>query len=234
MNFSRRLPICMLQNQNDTYMQFTNPTIKQLEDLVVVLDHYGRENTEAINWILHTRKNLLNQEALKTQSELIPYISRFNSLLKEAVTKAYYKARDTYNALSECHGEGYDISVTAKCWISPSCPHNHPLYQEQACPFWEALCYPKYNDYYEDGITNTFIHFCKNHIPTLEDILYGNLDSKDNWNENLDPDLTKDLNIVYPFGRLFVLTSFALTDLIYVDEFSIDINAEISIDVFNE
>ncbi len=215
-------------------MQYTNPTIKQLEELVVELDHYSRDNTEAINLILRIRKKLLNQEALKNQAELMPCIVKFNNLLKEAVTKAYYKAKDTYEALLECHGEDCDISVTAECWISSFYPHEHPIHQERICPFWEALCYSKYNDYYENGITNTIIHFCSKHIPTLDEILYGGPGSKNNWNENLDPILTKELNLIYPFGRLFMLTSFALTDLIYVDEFAIDINAEISIDVSNE
>ncbi len=212
-------------------MQYTNPTIKQLEDLVVELDNCRQDNFDAINWILHTRKTLLNQEALKYQSELLPHIVRFNDLLKGIVTKAYNKAKETYMVLSENFSKDDDVSVLATCWISACYPQGHPLHKEPEDRFWEALCYRKYNDYYENGITNTIIRFSKKNLPTLEEILTGAPESKNNWNQGLDPILTKDLHLIYLFNRLFVLTSFALTDLIYVKEFSIDITAEITTEI---
>ena len=48
-----------------------------------------------------------------------------------------------------------------------------------------------------------------------------------NWNEGLDPELTKDLHLIQPFHHLFDHMRFAITDFIYVRQFETEINIEI-------
>ena len=48
-----------------------------------------------------------------------------------------------------------------------------------------------------------------------------------NWNEGLDPELTKDLHLISQFHNLFQHMLFALTDFIYVRKFRTEINVEI-------
>jgi hypothetical protein len=48
-----------------------------------------------------------------------------------------------------------------------------------------------------------------------------------NWNEGLDPELTKDLHLISQFHKLFQHMNFALTDFIYVRKFKTEINIEI-------
>ena len=48
-----------------------------------------------------------------------------------------------------------------------------------------------------------------------------------NWNEGLDRELTKDLQLTSAFHHLFDHTKFAITDFIYVRKFETEINIEI-------
>lgn len=49
-----------------------------------------------------------------------------------------------------------------------------------------------------------------------------------NWNEGLDRELTKDLQLINAFHNLFDHTNFALTDFIYVRKFNTEIKIEIN------
>ena len=49
-----------------------------------------------------------------------------------------------------------------------------------------------------------------------------------NWNEGLDPELTKDMNLLMQFHHLFDHTEFAITDYIYVREFYSEIKINIT------
>ena len=48
-----------------------------------------------------------------------------------------------------------------------------------------------------------------------------------NWNEGLDPELTRDLHLIQPFHHLIDHMNFAITDFIYVRQFETEINIEI-------
>lgn len=49
-----------------------------------------------------------------------------------------------------------------------------------------------------------------------------------NWNEGLDPELTKDLHLISQFHNLFQHMLFAITDFIYVRKFRTEIKIEIT------
>ena len=50
----------------------------------------------------------------------------------------------------------------------------------------------------------------------------------DNWNEGLDPELTKDLHLIKQFHDLFEDTEFAITDFIYCRDFNHKIKIQIN------
>ena len=49
-----------------------------------------------------------------------------------------------------------------------------------------------------------------------------------NWNEGLDQELTKNMNLIGQFHNLFSHMNFALTDFIYVREFRTEIKIQIN------
>ena len=90
---------------------------------------------------------------------------------------------------------------------------------------WEA-----FGRTYNMLVAINFVFNCQgNHKPTFNEIIYLG-ESKDNWNEGLDTNLTKDLNLSHPFHDLFEHSNFALTDFIYCQNFIFNINC--NIDVF--
>ena len=50
-----------------------------------------------------------------------------------------------------------------------------------------------------------------------------------NWNEGLDPELTKELQLISQFHNLFQHMSFAITDFIYVRKFKTEINIVLTV-----
>ena len=65
-------------------------------------------------------------------------------------------------------------------------------------------------------------------VGVFNEIIYIG-ESKDNWNEGLDTNLTKDLNLIYPFHNLFEHTIFALTDFIYCQDFIFHISCDMGV-----
>ena len=80
---------------------------------------------------------------------------------------------------------------------------------------------------YDTGVTYSLI-LSEDCLDESFDTFIGMDCPPPNWNEGLDPELTKDLHLINAFHNLFDHTNFALTDFIYVRKFNTRIRIEIN------
>ena len=176
-------------------------------------------NTEVFDYtkcecLLDIRRRLLNDQALtrENQKELLPHIIAFNDALRDALELVYNQAHEFYDKP--------DFEVEGNCFLSSFYPSSHPFQQENRQDLWNALRDPGWNPLYHSGVTHSIV------LPRDLDISFNSFIGMDcpppNWNEGLDPELTKDLHLINAFHNLFDHTKFALTDFIFVRDFERD------------
>ena len=56
----------------------------------------------------------------------------------------------------------------------------------------------------------------------------------DNWNEGLNPELTSDMHLIYPFHNLYEHTCFSIFDLLWVRDFNVEISVEYDYATYKE
>ena len=175
--------------------------------------------------LLELRKAILNKQALAHQQELMTDIVAFNEALREALKEMYETARRIYrDTLSSDYGE--HLSVSAGCYLSGTYPSLHPLQNDSRQVLWDAICDGGYNPLYRDGVSFSKLKLPSGFRESFDDFV-GLTCPPPNWNEGLDPELTKDLNLIAPFHHLFDHTNFALTDFIFVRDFRTEITMEV-------
>ena len=122
--------------------------------------------------------------------------------------------------------DGEEMELAAKCYFGADYPALHPIQGGDRQELWYALCDEDLNPIYADGASVLTLTF-----PRDEDESFDSFIGMDcpppNWNEGLDPELTKDLHIISQFHNLFQHMLFAITDFIYVRKFKTEINVEI-------
>ena len=171
--------------------------------------------------LLYLRNRLLNDQALthESQEELLPHIIAFNDALRNALKHMYDRAHELYRQMSAIQP---GIELTAKCYLAYKYPALHPYQGEDRQDLFDAICDSGWNPLYDDGIGFALS------LPDRDNQSFESFIGMDcpppNWNEGLDPELTKDLHLIQQFHDLFDHTHFALTDFIFVREFNIEIN----------
>ena len=201
-------------------IQYDNPALKHLEEEIkLTYDGWDGDDYTRSKGLLRARKSFLNEQALARQAELLPDIIAFNDALTDALRRMYDRAHEVYAQVSSLCP---DIEVEAKCFLSYDYPSRHPYQEEDRQELWDALCDSGWNRLYDDGVAFPFI------LPRDKEMSFDSLIGMDcpppNWNEGLDPELTKTLHLIQQFHHLFDHTNFALTDFIFVREFNIEIN----------
>ena len=178
--------------------------------------------------LLSLRKDIINKQVLANQKELLPDIIAFNDALREALREMYDRAHCIWNKMINIidEGDGEEMELTAKIYLDTDYPVLHPIQGEDRQDLWYALCDGDLNPMYADGISVLTLTF-----PRDEDYTFDTFIGMDcpppNWNEGLDPELTKDLHLISQFHNLFEHMLFAITDFIYVRKFRTEINIEI-------
>ena len=173
--------------------------------------------------LLSLRKTMINERVLAHQEEILPDIIAFNDALLEALREMYDRAHLIWNSIKDNKSFGDYLELTAKCFLSQDYPALHPFQDKDRDNLWCAICDGGWNPLYEDGVTLPTLTFsmCEE---TSFDYLTGLDCPPPNWNEGLDPELTKDLHLIQPFHHLFDHMRFAITDFIYVRQFETEIN----------
>ena len=178
--------------------------------------------------LLSLRKDIINKPVLANQKELLPDIIAFNDALRESLRDMYDRAHRIWDKMINIidEGDGEEMELTAKIYLDTDYPALHPIQGNDRQDLWYALCDDDLNPMYADGISVLTLTF-----PRDEDYTFDTFIGMDcpppNWNEGLDPELTKDLHLISQFHNLFQHMLFAITDFIYVRKFKTEINIEI-------
>ena len=178
--------------------------------------------------LLSLRKGIINKKILEIQGELLPDIVAFNDALREALREMYDRAHRIWDKMIDTieEGDGEEMELTAKCYLDVDYPALHPMQGDDRQDLWYALCDEDFNPMYADGISVLTLTFPRDEGYTFDSFI-GMDCPPPNWNEGLDPVLTKDLHLISQFHNLFQHMLFAITDFIYVRKFRTEINIEI-------
>ena len=189
-------------------------------------DYHHHDSNDDV--LLSLRKDIINKKMLAIQKELLPDIIAFNDALREALREMYDRANRIWdkviNTIDE--GDGEEMELTAKCYLDVDYPTLHPMQGDDRQDLWYALCDEDLNPLYADGISVLTLTFPRDEGYTFDSFI-GMDCPPPNWNEGLDPVLTKDLHLISQFHNLFQHMLFAITDFIYVRKFRTEIKVEI-------
>ena len=197
-------------------IHYDDPTLYYIEDEIRYIYHKDVTGYPQSEFLLDLRRRLLNDQALtrESQEELLPDIIAFNDALHDALKRMYDRAHELYRQMSAIQP---DIMLTAKCYLAYDYPALHPYQNEDRQDLFDAICDFGWNQLYADGVTFAL------ELPRDIDMPFDTIRGMDctpfNWNEGLDPELTKDLHINRAFHNLFDHTKFALTDFIFCRDF---------------
>lgn len=198
---------------NDKFLRYLELEIR------IVWDIQTRYDDAQCRCLLELRQEILNDQALASQKELMPDIIAFNDALYLALQKMFDKAHELYSRISAFQP---DIELEAKCFLPQEYPSLHPFQNYSRQELWDALCDTGLNPLYDNGVTFPLV-LPRDIEMSFDEFIGMNL-TPPNWNERLDPVLTKDLHLINAFHNLFDHTSFALTDFIFCRDFVIEYN----------
>ena len=212
-----------------SYQSFSDYSIEVIEREIIQRYNEYRCYSSNDDVLLSLRKHIINKKALANQKELLPDIITFNDALREALCEMYERAHRIWNKMKQSIDEtdGEEIELTAKCYFDFNYPEQHPIQGKERQDLWYALCDEDLNPLYADGISVLTLTFPRDEGYTFDSFI-GMDCPPPNWNEGLDPVLTKDLHLISQFHNLFQHMEFAITDFIYVRKFRTEINIEIS------
>ena len=197
-------------------------------EIILKYNDYRSYNSDN-DVLLSLRKDIINKQVLANQKELLPDIIAFNDALREALRDMYDRAYRIWDKMIDIidEGDGEEMELSAKIYLDTDYPALHPIQGDDRQELWYALCDEDLNPMYADGISMLTLTF-----PRDEDYTFDTFIGMDcpppNWNEGLDPELTKDLHLISQFHNIFQHMLFAITDFIYVRKFRTEINVEIT------
>ena len=197
-------------------IQYDEQTLQLIEEEITYIYQSDVTGYPQSEYLLDLRKRILNEQALtrEAQEELLPDIIAFNDALHDALKHMFDRAHELYRQMSAIQP---DIQLIAKCYLAYDYPALHPYQNEDRQDLFDAICDFGWNKLYESGVS--FALELPRDIDMPFDTIRG-MDCKPyNWNEGLDPELTKDLHINRAFHNLFDHTKFALTDFIFCRDF---------------
>ena len=203
--------------------------VKAIErEIILKYNDYRSYNSDN-DVLLSLRKGIINKQVLANQKELLPDIIAFNDALREALRDMYERAHRIWDKMINIidEGDGEEMELTAKIYLDTDYPALHPIQGEDRQDLWYALCDDELNPMYADGISVLTLTFPRDENYTF-DTFIGLDCPPPNWNEGLDPELTKDLHLISQFHNIFQHMLFAITDFIYVRKFRTEINVEIT------
>jgi len=184
----------------------------------------------AIQSLLKIRKAILNNMFV-LDKHYLQLINDFNEAMKQQMIEMRKRTIALYESVAEANLPG-TIEVDGRCFLGYDYPPLHPIQDNRAKRMWDILngTIDDYVPLYSKGFGQFRIDTSHSVIPEIESehkMLYLE-DELDNWNEGLDREMTKDLHLIYPFHDLFEHMEFSIFDLLWVRDFNIELNVEIS------
>lgn len=205
-------------------MDINNYDIQAIEREIILNYEDSTGDYTNLKYLLSLRKELINRRVLAHQEEILPDIIAFNDALTEALRQMYDKAQRIWNSIKDNKDFSEETRLIAKCFLGYDYPELHPVQGEDRQDLWYALCDSGWNPLYENGVTLPVLTL-PNERESFESLI-GMDCPPPNWNEGLDRELTKDLNLTSAFHNLFEHMEFAITDFIYVRNFETEIIIE--------
>ena len=200
-------------------IQYDEQTLQLIEEEISYIYQSDVTGYPQSEYLLDLRKRILNEQACtrNAQEELLPGIIAFDDALHDALKRMYDRAHELYRQMSAIQP---DIMLTAKCYLAYDYPALHPYQKEDRQELFNAISDFVWNQLYADGVTFAL------ELPRDIDMPFDTIRGMDctpfNWNEGLDPELTKDLHINRAFHNLLDHTNFALTDFIFCRDFDLE------------
>lgn len=194
-------------------------------------DLWRRETGKvAIKSLLEVRKTILNEMFILDEHHL-QLINDFNEAIKQQMIEMRRRTITLYESVAKAELPG-TLEVEGKCFLGYDYPPLHPIQDERAKKMWNILngTIDDYIPLYCDGFGQFRIDTYHSSTPEImpeQQMLYLG-EETDNWNEGLDREMTKDMNLIYPFHNLFEHMEFSIFDLLWVRDFNIELNVEIS------
>ena len=204
-----------------------NKIIREIENEIIYNYNQSKFDYTEMSYLLRLRKSILNEIALSNQASILQTIIEFNEALRESLYEMFNRAHQIWGEVKQKTYYGSDIELVAECFLDKDYPTLHPIQDDDRDCLWEALSDSGWNPLYDTGVTYSLI-LSEDCLDESFDTFIGMDCPPPNWNEGLDPELTKDLHLINAFHNLFDHTNFALTDFIYVRKFNTRIRIEIN------
>ena len=184
----------------------------------------------AIQNLLSIRKTILN-EMFVMDDYYLQLLKDFNEAMKQQMIEMRKRTITLYESVAKAELPG-TIEVEGRCFFNYDYPPLHPIQDKRAKRMWDILngIIDDYVPLYRDGFGQFRIDTCHSSVPTIESeqqMLYWS-EATENYNEGLDKELTKDMHLIFVFRDLFMHMEFSIFDLLWVRDFIIKLNVEIS------
>ncbi len=213
---------------------FNGTAIKDIEEEILFeqtrLDRsgyrHGEVGRELITRLLKIRQHLLNQ-MFSFNEEYKTLLVEFNEALKTELIDMRLRTIDAYNRFADID-KSKDYWATGKCFLGYKYSSIHPVQTMRAKKIWDVLngSLDCYCPLYKDGIMCFGYEYRTPGGDSEFQMLYLE-ETIENWNDDLDQEATKDMNLIYPVHSLLTDMNFAMFDLLWVRDFNTEITVEI-------
>ena len=214
---------------------FNSTAIKDIENEILLMQHEVEKRhfeyeagEEVIKCLLGTRKSLLNKMFVMDE-ESKNLLSDFNEALKAQMIEMRKRALSIY-ASNVNSGLLSSFTLKGRCFMGYEYSKIHPVQTMRAKKMWAVLngSLDDYMPLYIDGVDIFELDYSEGIeyvFPSEHQVLY--LDEEiDNWNDELDQEMTKDMHLIHPFHNLYSHMDFSIFDLLWVRDFNIEISLE--------
>ena len=220
---------------------FNSTAVRDIELEIVSMQHDIEKKRfssvggqEVIKCLLGTRRTLLNHMFVMDE-DYKDLLYDFNEALKAQMIEMRRRAITMFESTIKGGIHSY-YELKAKCFLGYEYSKIHPVQTMRAKKMW-AIMNGSLDDYmplYWDGVQSFTLEYRDGkmyHIPSENEMLYLE-DKFDNWNDELDSEMTKDMHLIYPFHNLYSHMEFSIFDLLWVRDFNIEINIEADYDTY--
>ena len=222
---------------------FNSTAIKDIEYEILLMQHEVEKRhfeyeagEEVIKCLLGTRKSLLNKMYVMDE-ESKNLLSDFNEALKAQMIEMRKRALSIY-ASNVNSGLLSSFTLKGRCFMGYEYSKIHPVQTMRAKKMWAVLngSLDDYMPLYMDGVDIFELDYSEGNdcdFPSENQLLY--LDEKiDNWNDELDQEMTKDMHLIHPFHNLYSHMDFSIFDLLWVRDFNIELSLESNFSTYPE
>lgn len=220
---------------------FDAPVIMEVENEMIYLEedierhHFDKPGgLEMMRMLIGLRRNLLTKMFVMDENYK-RLLTEFNASLKQQLIRMRQETIKAAHGVMNAGVTG-DIQAIGKCFLGYRYSKYHPIQTMRAKKIWAIMngTVNKYIKFYDDGVLMGG-YVCDSRIEEESEnqMLYLQ-EEPDNWNEGFDLEMTKDMNLIYPIHHLTSHTDFSIFDLLWIRDFSMEIQVESDYNTYSE